>query len=205
MRPIVLLDCDGPLADFTTHYLVALARVTNGKALHTAEEVDRWAIHDCQFFHDAAVRFGVEREVLKRKVDAEVTAPGFCAHIPVQKGSQNAVAELRSLAQVYVVTSPWNSGATWMHERERWLLQHFDIGHKSVFHCSSKFLVRGDVFVDDKADHVATWAKAWPDSRAFLFDMHHNKRDDVGHSGRPSARGGWDEVIRHVRSLEGAI
>ncbi len=195
MKPIILLDCDGPLACFTQAYLDALFRETGHQ--HLAHEVDRWAIHECDFFKDIEARLGFIN--LRRRVDAHVCMPSFCSNIVPAPGAQEAVARLSDLGEVYVVTSPWDSSPTWMHERLHWVAKHFPtIGRRRVIQTAQKHLIRGDVFVDDKLEHVMEWSAAWPLSTAILFDMHHNL-DGSG----DAWRGSWNHAIDAAAHMKG--
>lgn len=194
MRPVVLLDVDGPLCNFTQGYLDAFEYETGAK--HTTSEVDRWSIADCDFFKKAACDLNIEHRALKAKVDAHVSDPGFCDELKVQPGAQQAVAALSDLADVYAVTSPWDSSPTWMYERHHWLVRHFKIPRARILHTQTKHLVRGHVFLDDKPSHVEAWAAAWPDAHALLFDMPHN-RD----APKELRRATWSDLIDIVRCL----
>ena len=196
---IILLDCDGPMADFTTAYLDALYAETGAR--HHASEVDRWAIHECPFFVAHAKGLGGSQSgSLRAQCDARVVAPGFCASIRPQPGAREAVAALRGIGDVYVVTSPWFTSRTWMHERTAWLWEHFGIHGNRVIHTSSKALIRGDMFVDDKPSHVFDWQDAWPNGRALLLDMPHNQDGGVPRVSRAY----WSDVVevaRHVAEV----
>jgi 5'(3')-deoxyribonucleotidase len=190
---ITLLDCDGPLSQFTQSWLDAMWEETGVQ--HHAEEVDRWNIHECEFFAATAKKRGVDPKVLKNRIAKRVGSPGFCSRIEPQPGALEAVSKLAQYSEVFVLTSPWNS-PTWMHERAQWVGKHFPmIGSHRVIQTAYKHLVHGHVFVDDKLDHVLDWQAAWPNSEAILFDMHHNR---VGTDG---CRGGWPLVIESVRSF----
>lgn len=194
MRPIVLLDCDGPLCDFTQGYLDALEQETGAK--HTPSEVDRWSIADCDFFKQAARDLHIEHRALKARVDKYVSMTDFCAELSVQPGAQQAVATLGELADVYVVTSPWDSSPTWMFERLHWLARNFKLSRSRVIQTGTKHLIRGSAFLDDKPSHVVEWGLAWPDAHALLFDMPHNRSapEDV-------QRATWSDLIDIVRRL----
>lgn len=196
-RRVVLLDCDGPLANFTGAYLNAFLVLTGRLAVE--DEVDRWAIHECGFFQEEAARRGETPGQLRKAIDAMVVAPGFCENIRPQKAAVEAVAKLRELADVYVVTSPWDSSPTWMYERLHWVHRHFDIPRGHVIQTGRKHLVRGDIFVDDKPSHVVEWQAAWPGSLGVLFDMHHNRAETP--EGIP--RAGWRFVIAAASELPG--
>jgi 5'(3')-deoxyribonucleotidase len=193
-RPVVLLDCDGPLADFHGAYLRAFHEETDLVA--PQEGIDRWAIHECTFFVDAAKRLGVEPLELRRRVDRHVLRPGFCDSIEPQPNARVIVKQLMELSDVFVVTSPWNSSVTWMHERHQWLVRKLAIPRGHIIQTGRKHLIRGDVFVDDKPSHVEEWAHQWPNGRAVLFDMPHNRSEGS------SRRGSWPEVLDALLVLQ---
>lgn len=199
---VILLDCDGPLADFTTAYLDALYEVTGAR--HQAEEVTQWAIHECDFFRKAAIEYGqsfygqsVDAGALKRVCDNIVCRRGFCENIKVQPGAQQAVEQLKRLGEVWVVTSPFDSSPTWMHERHHWVHKHFGIPRAHVIQVGRKVRIHGDIFVDDKHTHCIEWQKQWPNGQAFLFDMHHN-RDVQKHTGIKGSA--WSDIIDAART-----
>ncbi len=198
MRPILLLDSDGPLSNFTRSYLDAYMSET-GDA-RSVDEVDRWAIHQCSWFVETAERLGTTASALRRRVDDYVTRAGFCAGIPVQAGAKDAVRLLSDVAEIVVVTSPFDSCPTWESERKTWLEEHFGIQHARVIHATEKWRVHGDVFLDDKPANVDAWGKAWPDGDAILFDMAHSKSEGEG-----LRRGGWGDVMAAVEARRGRV
>lgn len=191
MRPIVLLDSDGPLSDFTSSYLEALEAETGMR--HLAEEVDQWAIHECDFFKQAARRINVSHRDLKARVDRHVSVQGFCASLKVQPGAIEAVNALKAIADVYVVTSPWDSSPTWMYERLHWIALNFELPRSRVIQTGTKHVIKGDVFLDDKPSHVTEWGLAWPKGASLLFDMSHNRSAPAD-----LKRADWAEVIATV-------
>jgi 5'(3')-deoxyribonucleotidase len=132
-------------------------------------------------------------EILKKK--------DGCFGIPPYPGSQTGVAKLKELVDIVVVTSPFNGGETWVHERERWLEMLYDISHKKVIHTGLKELIDGDIFVDDKVDHVVKWAKAHPSKHAILWAQRYNERGDHEGVSNIIRVGGWPELLISVREL----
>lgn len=198
-RPIVLLDCDGPLADFTGAYLQAFEEETGLKA--TLEDVTGWHIHSCDFFENAAREMKIKPSELRKRCDAHVSRPGFCYAIRPYDYAISRVSRLQEMAEVIVVTSPWDSSPTWMHERTLWLKKHYGVPRTHVIHAAQKHLIWGDVFVDDKPEHVDAWHERWGvvsdrgRGRAVLFDMHHNR--SLNHP----LRGSWEHVIAHLEDI----
>jgi len=178
----VLLDVDNVLGDFHQAAADAMTRIL-GRAVPQAD-LTEWDV--TEYVRDPAEKRRVWRELLGR---------GFCSRIPVMAGAKEGVATLREMAEVYFVTSPFTGSHTWAHERSEWLKAHFGAGPEHVASLRSKFLVSGDVLVDDRPDNVRGWAEHHPSGHALLWDRHYNR-------GEPLRRvTSWDEVAGLVRSL----
>lgn len=154
----ILLDVDGVLCDFVSGYLTLVY-----------EETGR------QFEHHHVTQFDLKRalglsDTESASVAQRVQQPGFCAGLAPLPGAVDGVRLLQEVADVYIVTSPWNSNPTWTHEREKWLAAHFGIHHSHVLHGSAKHLVVGDVFIDDRAETIVKWNAAHPGKTAVLWE-----------------------------------
>lgn len=146
-RPIVLLDCDGVLADFVGGYL---REITDNIKL-TDEE--------------------------KRAVNDIVREPGFVLNLAVLDGAKAGVKALAKVSDLYIVTSPWNSRHWAGERQEWLCEHFKDLRLKKIVQTSAKHLVRGDFLVDDKASNCQAHGKAWPGSRPLLWDTIHNRLD----------------------------
>ncbi len=167
-RPVVLLDCDGVLADFVSATLDLVH--TLGGRRHASDEVRTWEIFD-----------SIGTPELRERVYDRMNREGFCRDvIRPYPGAVEAIADLREHADVYVVTAPFRT-ATWMSERLAWLGHHFALPADHVVFTERKQLVRGDVFVDDKPDHVRRWdaGRRACTGRAFLWDQAYNREADL--------------------------
>ena len=192
-RPVVLLDTDGVKADFLKHALQVVNRIT-GKHF-TPDSFPSWDIFDT---------IGKEHEAACYE---EFNKEGFCAGFDVYPGAIEGVQLVQEIADVYVVTSPTHSSPFWMWERTQWLKKHFGISHKNVIHCSAKRLVRGDVLVDDKPDHIADWIEVNPEGMGLLWDQPYNRTLPPGVNVRLSKRThawgrvrSWQDVVQVAKS-----
>lgn len=153
-----ILDVDGVVADFTPHML---ARCGSAKTL---ADVTNWDV------------FGFltpEQEVLSR---TQLDTREFWSELPVLAGALEGIETIRRAGHhVHWCTSPWVSCVGWEFERRAWLKRHFDAKPDDVFIMRKKEFLRGDVFIDDKAESVATWAAANPQHTAILFDAPYNQ------------------------------
>jgi 5'(3')-deoxyribonucleotidase len=179
MKPRVLVDVDGVLADFLTPALKIIERLT-GRA-YRPEEILRWDLFET---------IGKEWE---QPFLALCNEPGFAASCPVLPGAQEGLRALQEVATVYIVTSPLNHNPTWTHERELWLHDHFGIHHKQIVHTSAKYLCLGDVIIDDRPKNITDWEAEHPDGLGLLWDAPWNRLDDVRFRARS-----WEEVVTRI-------
>lgn len=154
-KPVVLLDCDGILADFVTPVLDEVHRLTGSR--YSLDDLKTWEIFD-------TLPYGPE---IKSACYARMKEPGACAALTLYPGAKEAVAKIKELADLYILTSPMRS-KTWAHERTDRLEKHFKISHDRVIHAHAKHLVVGDVFIDDKPSNVASWRAHHPNGWALL-------------------------------------
>lgn len=165
-RCVLLLDCDGVLADFHTSMLPVIERVTGNK--HTLEELNTsWEIFDSLPY---------DKETVAHCYD-QARLAGFCAMLGVYPGARAGIAALKEFGvELYIVTTPMES-RFWVIEREQWLKRHFDIPREQVLQVHAKELVQGHVFVDDKAANVRAWQRENPDGVALLWNTQYNGRE----------------------------
>lgn len=156
MTPRVLLDCDGVLADFQTRCLQLINEITGWSK--TLEDMRSWDI-----FEALGVPDDVEQAVYDRMHE-----PGWCESLDPYPGAVEGVKRLREIAKVYVITSPMR-GKNWHHERDAWLWKHFKINTKSIGHVSAKYIVAGDILVDDKISNLEQWYECHPHGRPILW------------------------------------
>lgn len=150
VKPIVLCDVDGVLANFTKGYAECVA-------FATGVEVD-WRIADKW---ELAEAFSLSPSQ-KRDAEHLISAPGFCARLEVLPGTQEGVEKLREVADVRFVTSPWDSSPYWHYERAAWLKKHFDCSSsKQLVHTGDKSHIFGHMLIDDRLRTVQAWREFW--------------------------------------------
>src|SRR3990167_2542237 len=175
----VLVDCDGVLADFISRVCETIEFHGGGKFM--PDQVT-------EFNFAKALQLGpFLASAVKKTISNE---PGWWSSLRPFPEAVDGVARLQEIAEVYVITAPWNSCKTWLHDREAWLKKHFGIPHSHVLVGSAKHLVSGDLFVDDKTDALHAW-NANQGGIAVQWQTPHNRLDALsGHSTRS-----WDELI----------
>lgn len=178
----VLVDVDEVLGDFQTPAFQVMQSVTG--RLYCPEDFEVWDM------------FEVLSPSQKELVFAAIDKPGFCANIQPFPAALEAIERLRGIADVYALTSPHHS-QSWYYERVEWLKKHFGFNRHHVIQTGTKFLVRGDAFLDDKPDHVQAWSEEHPDKLAMLWHIPNTRTLGLDNLRVRT----WDEVIRRVEAI----
>jgi 5'(3')-deoxyribonucleotidase len=71
----------------------------------------------------------------------------------------------------------------------------FSIDEQDVIHTHAKHVVNGDLFVDDKPEHIVAWGAKGRKTSAFLWDTHRNQMAE----GLPRLSN-WDELDELLES-----
>lgn len=140
----VLLDVDGVIADWT-------------KAVRELCEQCGHKLDETQWFER-----GILPKPIYNKVTAGISAYGFNYGFEVLPGAKEAVDALRAAGhEVHFVTSLWDC-PTWVYDRNRWLRKHgFCAAPSGVTYTKDKYVVSGQIFVDDKVSNVLKWRDKW--------------------------------------------
>ena len=113
----------------------------------------------------------------------------FFAGLPVMPGCQEAVRELASRHDVFVVTAAMDVPCSF-EAKYRWLQRHFPfIPASNIVFCGDKGVIDADYLIDDRPRHFARFK-----GRALLFSAPHNAGET--HYARV---GSWAEVRRFFR------
>ena len=149
--PLILLDQDGPLADFDA----ALNRVLVDLG-HDAESL---VATEWDYTNDVTRHFGPEAA---SALDLARLAPGFFRDLPVTHGAQAAVTRLLDAGcQVVVCTAPSLANPTCASDKLWWIERHFPMLSERVIITIDKTWVHGDVLVDDKPEVTGSIAPTW--------------------------------------------
>lgn len=137
---ILLLDQDGPLADFDAHFH---ARCTaEGWTL----DVDhpRRSVHRLMTDH---LPHRYERDAARRMVD---TDPEWFRELPVTEGAREGIEALREAGvELWVCTKPLEANPRCRDAKGAWLREHFPELEDRLIIAPDKSLIRGDVLLDD--------------------------------------------------------
>lgn len=186
-KPVVLLDQDGPLADFDAAIDEILSSlgldtdVLHRTTWHTSEDIER-----CYGFEAA------------RAVQDAVHADGFFRTLPVKTGAVKAVSKLEQAGcEVFVCTAPSLLNSSCASDKMLWIADHFPSLRRKVVVSKDKTLVRGHVLVDDKPEVLGILEPSW---QHVLFETPGNANVVA-----PFSLASWGEVdwlVAHVFKLQ---
>lgn len=161
---LILVDVDDVLTDFASPFLDIASKVTGLKL--NLEDFSSWHI-DSELFSE---------EQSSKIWDTINSTPGFISGLEIYPEAEQALKELRMLGTVVAVTAI--KGPLAFYERYTWLLNH-GFTHETIGFIASKQIVRGDVFIDDKPEHVNAWKKVNPEGLAFLWDRPNTQNQET--------------------------
>lgn len=182
-KPRILLDCDGVLSDFIGPALDLIYEKTGDR--HYRDEITQWDVFAALGKKD--VEHILEDAVMHSK---------FCSSLPLLPGAKEAVDHLRTLGEVLIVTSPYNS-PMWVYERNKWLEHHLGFSRKQVIHTAAKYAVSGLTLVDDSDRNLYQWHEHNKNGLPLLVDQPWNKDNECPAVVRTS---GWNDIISRIES-----
>ncbi len=169
MKKRILFDVDGVLGDMLEQ---ALLIINNINGYDTAvKDVTAWEF-DTLIKPDMDA---VERKILVDFFWKRMEAPGFVRGIRPYPEAQKYVAVIRECHEVYIVTSYVKSSTTWVYDRDRWLMEHFNIPRRKIIHTAAKYVTTGNIFVDDKVSNVLDWAEHNTFCTGVIWDQPYNR------------------------------
>jgi len=179
MRPRLVLDVDGVVADFAQATIDRFPEIfPEGKAGITSWEL-------CL------------RQVDLERCQEAWVEEGFCATLPLLPGSQNALDRVGLTHDIIWVTAPLLESRHWVRERTLWLQRYFGVLPEHIVFAHDKSLVGGQVMVDDRWENVEKWAQTHRGGRALLMDAPWNQQPLQSHNAHRVR--GWAEVFPHLR------
>lgn len=149
---MILIDCDGVLADFVGPLC---ARLTDRGFPRTPEDFKSWHLSEALSKEEAAHMLEICCE------------PGHCEGLPWYPGAEDFLRNAQKLAPVLIVTAPFDASPWWLHERKQWIGQRAPVAFVPGAY---KRHVRGDVLIEDNPETAAQWVDDNPDGAAILMD-----------------------------------
>jgi 5'(3')-deoxyribonucleotidase len=159
VKPRLMLDVDGVLADFATPALAFLASINKYK---TYDQIHSWDI------------FEGNQEVENLFKETYASKPGFCYGLKPLPGAVEFIRAARENYDIAIVTTPYDV-PHWCNERQSWLTDILGLSRSTITFTHHKQFVSGDIFIEDKAENIAKWHDFWPNQLAVIMDKPWNR------------------------------
>jgi 5'(3')-deoxyribonucleotidase len=182
-----LCDVDGIVADFVTEAL-AIINSTCSTDLSVGD-VTSWELLDL-----------VKDPASKLQVKSLFNQKGLCASLKPYHGAIEALVQINSLADLYFVTAPLKTNPYWMFERHKWLVDRCGVQSSQVNFVKDKFIVGGDIFLDDSVANVNTWIDKHPGKLALLWTRPWNASCETHEE--VVRVDTWEQILGMVSSLK---
>ena len=167
----IILDCDGVVLDWLQFLLATLGNplkpeeVTTVDVLSVLDEQKRWeALH------------------LLDQVDWWASIP------PMDRALEGLEVLLTAGHSILWATSPWITCLGWETMRRHQITTWFRSPHDSILMGAPKERIDGDVFLDDKPEHVSKWSIRHSGKIARLYRQPYN-------AGTRHTRIDWTDII----------
>lgn len=145
---ITLIDCDGVMAKWTDMFIrVCREQFDINPTINDGKTWD--------FFNYP--------EVVAKKNDIWkyiLSTKGLIRDLEKYDYADELIAKLRERGEVVCVTSIV-SGGYYADERIMWLIEEMGFPRTHIILAYRKFMVEGDIFIDDKPSNVVEWADRW--------------------------------------------
>lgn len=178
---IILVDQDGPLADFEQGFLAAWQREFPSELFVPIEERKSRFVDQDYPLH------------LRPKVQWLIHQPGFYFNLPPTEGAIEAVFQIQESKEydLWICTTPLPAYNPCVLEKYRWVEKHLgrDFTRKMIS-TRDKTLIRGHFLVDDNPQIEGSLPPEW---EHLVFDYPQNR--NVAQEKRRISWANWREVL----------
>ncbi len=165
MKPRILVDMDGPLANLEQGFLDCFRqKFPQAPFVPLTERRSFYQVDDYPATHEGYIR-GLMAE------------PGFFEDLPVIPGSIKALNQMLSLEwEVVICSSPLRSSRTCLSEKDAWILRHLGPEWRTrLILTHDKTWIRGDILIDDRPQIFGELVPEWTH---VLYDYPYNQLED---------------------------
>ena len=182
-KPVLLLDMDGPLANFDLAFYQFVKRMRYTLDIESLDDPNR------QRFMTQNMPLASERQAARREVD---TSRWFL-HLPVVPEAIEGVRELEQHFDVWVCTKPLEANRHCRDDKAAWLRGFFPQLENKLIIAPTKSLVHGAILLDDAPKHDCLARASWS---PVLFPDVFNIQPGCGWEHLP--RWKWGDPIRDL-------
>lgn len=166
----VITDMDGVFCDLLATWLEQIHKNT-GEILHP-EDIVTWNLQDSP----AVQKLGLDKKTVYEALNSHTfnNAPPYISVVPSFL-KLNQLLETHN-GSFYILTRPSDTDS--IVSKARWITKYFGPSwDKKVIYGHDKWLVKGDIFIDDNIDTCCQYATYNPESVVLMPEHPYNKND----------------------------
>lgn len=173
----ILLDVDGVVCDLIGDTLRHVNQIVSPERVELTD-ITEWDTNACI---NRKLKFlGIQSVDVAPIITDLWNRQDFVRGLTPIDGAVDAVTSIRGIGhRVVFLTAGRYQSRYWFSERHEWLRYWFDAQESEIIFASSKYFVKGDIFIDDKPGNVAAWQRENPDKEAWLLTQPWNHGTDL--------------------------
>lgn len=184
----ILVDVDGIVANSMPRWLSYIRKLNKVKVRFN--QIDKWDLEKCPPLRGCKHIYDI------------LQIPGFTAGIEPMSGASKNLKKLQNTGyEIYFVTA--RNGITSMSETYLWFKQHFSwVDQKQIIFCYDKYLISGDILIDDKSANLSAYGLINPD--AHLLSIRYPYNSDINQEAVDTVKRGsksWDLLYKKIIAL----
>ncbi|MFW6225992.1 MAG: 5' nucleotidase, NT5C type [bacterium] len=181
----IFVDMDNTLNKMYISYNETYKKLFNKELALVRENLTTYYIHQ---------NTGDDEQLESYRKYKIFNTPGFWQNIPIYEDAVQVMKRLCDKHDVYILTAPWILAGTGAYNEKRiWIenyLPFFDI-NKVIF-TKYKFLLQGDIIIDDCPEHLINNSCKWKIKMWYPFNEH-----IPGINAK-----NWIEIENHVNNIK---
>lgn len=184
---VVLIDMDSVIVDLLQPWLDLYN--DEYKDDLQIEDIDRWNTHELASCGEEIYKY---------------LTPDFFASLPPLPGAVEAINDLKKNFTIVVVTASPNAES--MGAKAVWCQKHLGLGLHNFMAAKKKYLVQGDVLIDDSPKNIKQYKEHNPTKKVFTIAYPYNEdcRNivDLYAQSWADTENAWIEIVEAINELE---
>lgn len=182
----ILLDMDGIVCNLLMELLRRYNQAVD--AAKTIDDVTCWDLEKC---------------LPGANITKVFSEPGFFLSLPPISPAISTIEKIKKDFKHHITVVTRHSSASGAAEKIEWCRNQMGIGHRDIVCAHDKFLVKGDILIDDSGENLVSYKAHWPDAYTIGVRYPYNRPEDADFmvESHKDHEGAWDQIYQIVKAL----
>lgn len=139
-----------------------------------------------------------------QKINDYLYMDGFFLDVPAVEGAIETLQKIIALGHhVFIVSAPsWPGNSA--SDKITWVRRHLPfINKRDIFLCHHKYMVKGDILIDDSPGNLKLYKQHWPLARTMTISYPYNETMrglvDVHADGYADPKKAWNTIFEAIK------